>query len=193
MNKDVLFYKIIRPFVKVFTYITFRPKIIGKENIPVSGRVVLAGNHTNNYDSILLISSTKREIHFLAKSSLWKGFKKVIFANLGLIPVNRDGKDSDALNSAINYLNNDLVVGIFPEGTTEKHGRGLLPFKKGAVRMAFSTNSCIVPFVIYGEYKFFKSDITIVFGKPYYVDSDDYNKENAILVEKIENLKRGNL
>lgn len=191
MNKDVLLYKIIRPFIKVFTYVTFHPKIVGNDNIPASGRLVLAGNHTSIYDCLLLISSTKREIHFLAKASLWKGFKKVIFANLGLIPVKRDGKDRKSLDSAVSYLNNELVVGIFPEGTTEKGSKELLPFKKGAVRMASITNSYIVPFAIIGEYKLFKNNITIVFDKPYYVESRDLENENIILKKKIEKLKRG--
>lgn len=192
MYKDVLLYKILRPLIKGFTYIFFHPKISGKNNIPKNGRLVIAGNHTNIFDCFVLISSTKREIHFLAKSSLWKGLKKVIFSNLGLIPVNRDGKDSKALDSAINYLNNDLVIGIFPEGTTEKGSTELLPFKKGAVRMASITNTPIIPFAITGKYSLFSNNLTIKFGKPYYINSTDLNSENNILKEKIENLKRGN-
>ena len=101
------------------------------------------GNHTHIFDSLLLISTTKRSIHFLAKNELWKGSKKIIFSNLGLIPVNRKAKDHKALESAINYLNNDKLIGIFPEGTTEK-GKGMLPFKIGAIKMAKETNSKIL-------------------------------------------------
>ena len=39
--------------------------------------------------NILLISSTKRVIHFLAKDELMVGMKRIIFKNMGLIPVNR--------------------------------------------------------------------------------------------------------
>lgn len=190
--KDVLFYKILRPIIKCFTLIFFHPKIVGKENIKKNDRLVLAGNHTSIFDPLLLISCTKREIHFLAKSSLWKGFKKIIFSNLGLIPVKRDGKDSKALDSAIECLENNLVVGIFPEGTTEKGSNKLLPFKKGAVRMARSTNSLIVPFYISGKYSLFSNNLTIIFDKPYYIKTDDLDSENDILKNKIENLKRGN-
>ena len=68
---EPILYKISRPIIKVFTNIVFRPTYKGLDNIPLNGRVILAGNHTNYLDSILLISSTKRVVHFLAKDSLW--------------------------------------------------------------------------------------------------------------------------
>ena len=63
-------------------------------------------------------------MHFLAKKELWRGFKKILFANMGLIPVDRSKKDHNSLVKAEEYLNNECLIGIFPEGTTEK-GRGL--------------------------------------------------------------------
>ena len=90
--KESRFYKIVRPILKFLFLNIYRPKIIGSENIPKESRIILAGNHTNNFDCVLLMSSTKRCIHFLAKVELFKGFKKVIFSNLGLIPVDRSKK-----------------------------------------------------------------------------------------------------
>ena len=87
--KESKLYKFLRPLIKIFTNIVYRPTYIGLENIPKNKRIVIAGNHTNNLDCILLMSSTKRCIHFLAKIELFKGFKKIIFSNMGLIPVNR--------------------------------------------------------------------------------------------------------
>ena len=57
--KEPIFYKVVRVIVKGFVTIMYRPTIIGKENIP-KGRVILAGNHTNNFDCLLLLASTKR-------------------------------------------------------------------------------------------------------------------------------------
>ena len=86
---DVLLYKICRPIITLLFKTLYRPKIIGSENIPKSGRIILAGNHTHNLDCAMIISSTKRNVHFLAKAELFKGFKKIFFSNMGLIPVNR--------------------------------------------------------------------------------------------------------
>ena len=85
--KESKLYKLLRPLIKIFTNIVYRPTYIGLENIPKNKRIIIAGNHTNNLDCILLMSSTKRCIHFLAKIELFKGFKKIIFSNMGLIPV----------------------------------------------------------------------------------------------------------
>ena len=179
---DVLLYKILRPIIKYLFKTLYRPKIIGSENIPKSGRIILAGNHTHNLDCAMLISSTKRNIHFLAKVELFKGFKKILFSNMGLIPVNRKIKDKNVLIHAYNYLEKEKVIGIFPEGT---HGKGkILPFKIGAVKMAYETKSDIIPFSITGKYKIFSKDLKIVFGKPIKVKNSNLEKEN----EKLRNI-----
>ena len=189
--KDSKFYKIIRPIVKFIFITLYRPKIIGKENIPIEGRIILAGNHTNNFDCIMLMSSTKRSIHFLAKQELFKGPKKIIFSNLGLIPVNRKIHDHRPIEIAEGYLSCEKVIGIFPEGTTRKPKGTLLPFKMGAVKMAFDTNTKIVPFCITGDYKIFSKNLKIVFCKP--IKINDYlEKENNKLQSIISNmLKEG--
>lgn len=179
---DVLLYKILRPIITVLFKTLYRPKIIGSDNIPKNGRIILAGNHTNNLDCAILISSTKRNIHFLAKIELFRGFKKILFSNMGLIPVNRKIKDHNVLIHAYNYLENEKVIGIFPEGT---HGKGkILPFKIGAVKMAYETKSDIIPFAITGTYKMFSKDLKIEFGKPIKIKSNNLNKEN----EKLRNI-----
>lgn len=182
--KDSLFYRILRPIVKFLFLILYTPKIIGKENIPKDGRIILAGTHISILDCVSLMTSTKRGIHFLAKKELWHGFKGIIFSNLGLIPVDRKKHDHSVLEKAENYLKNEKVIGIFPEGTTEK-GRGLLSFKIGAVKMAYDTNTMIVPFVIKGKYRFFSRDLKIIFDKPIKVKNSDLEKENKNLRDKI--------
>ena len=186
--KDVVLYKVCRPIISFLVKLIFRPKIVGVDNIPKSGKIILAGNHTHNFDSVLLISCTKRNIHFLAKAELFKGFKKIIFSNFGLIPVNRKIKDKSVLINAKKYLNNDSVVGIFPEGTTEKGLKQLLPFKVGAVKLSYDCNTNIIPFKISGEYKIINNNLKIVFGKPFMAKSN-LDKSNKELYEIIDNLK----
>lgn len=163
--KDNLLYKILRPIITFVFKVVFTPKILGTENIPLKGRIILAGNHTNLLDAPLLISCTKRDVHFLAKKELWKWPKRIIFAHLGLIPVDRQKRDGSPLVMAERYLKSEKLIGIFPEGTTEKGGP-MLKFKKGAVKMAVDTDTKIVPFVITGKYKLFSRDLTIKFLEP---------------------------
>lgn len=178
-----MLYKVFRPLIRLITKVFLRPKYTGLENIPNDGPIILAGNHIHNLDGFVIISSTKRSVHFLAKKELWEGPKKIIFDNMGLIPVNRKIKDPNVLVNAENYLKNKEVIGIFPEGTTEK-GRGLLPFKIGAVKMANDTNTKIVPFIIKGKYKLFSKDLKVIFSNPIEINSNNLDLEN----EKLRNI-----
>ena len=179
IEKDPLFYKIVRPLIVFLFKILYRPTIVGKENIPENGGFVLAGgSHKNNFDCASLIVSTKRCIHFLAKDELYKGIKKILFKNMGIIPVNRRKKDGFALNKAISFLKKEMVIGIFPEGTFNKSDDPTIPFKIGAVKMAYDTNSKIVPFVIKGDYKIFRKGLKIEFFPPFIVKTSDLEKEN---------------
>jgi 1-acyl-sn-glycerol-3-phosphate acyltransferase len=137
-----------------------------------------------------LISCTKRTVHFLAKEELSHGLKKIIFKNMGIIFVNRKIHDKNALKNAIDVLNHDKVIGIFPEGTVS-HG-DVLPFKIGAVKMASSTGSFIVPFSISGKYKFRSRNLTIKFMEPIEIyKTDDLSSQNESLRELISSNRGG--
>jgi len=178
-------YKLLRPILTFLMKLVFRPKIIGKENIPKEGKIVLAGNHTNILDPILVLSSTKRTVHFLAKDELVEGPFGFCFKHMGIIPVNRKIKDKSVIPTSLECLNNNHIIGIFPEGTTEK-GRGLLPFKIGAVKMASETNTKIIPFAITGKYNPFKNNLTIIFGVPLKIENNhDLTNENEKLRNKV--------
>ena len=182
IEKDPRFYKMVRPIVTFLFKFLYRPQIIGKEYIPKEGRIIIAGNHTNNLDCILLISSTKRCIHFLAKDELYKGVKKILFKHMGIIPVNRRVKDGQSLKKAKIFLNKEMVIGIFPEGTFNKSNNPILPFKIGAVKMAHDTNTKIIPFVIKGKYKLFQRKIRIIFFSPVEITEDNLDLANEKLM-----------
>lgn len=188
--KEPLLYRILRPVINVFVKVVFRPKYTGLENIPKDGRVVLAGNHTKIFDPLLIVSSTKRVVHFLAKDSLYKGIQGVLFRNMGIIPVNRSIHDKDALSKAKAILNENKVIGIYPEGTVNKTNDIVMPFKIGAVKMAYDTSSIIVPFIIKGKYKLFNGNLSVEFLKGYKINSN-LTDENKKLMNKISDvLKR---
>ena len=145
--------------------------------------IVLAGTHTSIFDCLMLIASTKRPVHFLAKKELFTGVKALLFKNMGLIPVDRSKKDRSSIDSALEYLKKGDIICIFPEGTTQK-GRGLLPFKIGAVKIAHDSGAPILPFIIKGKYRPFSKDLKLEFGEVIKVNSDELDKEN----EKLRNI-----
>ena len=187
-NTGIIIYTILKPIIKVLFYTLYRPKVTGIENLPKEGPFVLAGNHTNNLDSVMLIAVVSRQVHFLAKIELFKGIFGVIVRGLGCIPVNRKIHDKDALKSAKDVLSEGSVIGIFPEGTINRTNDIIMPFKIGAVKMAKDTNCYIVPFAITGKYRLFNNHLQITFTKPYKISSPDLEEENKILMNKVSNL-----
>ncbi len=175
--KSSILYKIVRPFIVFYTKVLLRPKFIGLENIPDDYNYILAGNHTNNLDCFLLITASKRDVHFLAKQELFKGLKGLFFGNMGLISVDRKNHTTKAFDKALKCLNNNKVIGIFPEGTYPKKGEKLLDFKSGVVKLSRMSETPIIPFVIKGKYRFFFCRVTIEFLKPCVVESDNYDLE----------------
>ena len=193
--KDEILYKISRPVIRVLFNFFYKPTYIGRENIPSSGSFVLAGNHTSYLDPLLLMSASKRTIHFLAKDSLVKGVKGLVFKHMGIIPVNRKIHDKDALRNAKEALNNKKVIGIFPEGTINRTKDMALPFKIGAVKMAKDTDTLLVPFTITNKYKLFRKSVTIEFYKPYkVVDNLDIenNKLRSFISSELKRKKVNN-
>ena len=183
--KKYLLYRIARPIIKLFMKIVYRIEIINNDIIPQKGRCILAGNHTNNLDALLLISTTKRTIRFMAKKEIHKGILNPLFISAGTISVDRSIKDEDAKKKAIEALKNDELILIFPEGTINRTFDTIMPFKYGTVSFSNKTSSPIIPFVIRGKYKPFKKSIKIEFLKPINI-TDDLEKENKILMNIIK-------
>ena len=187
--KEAKLYKVVRPILKVLVKIIFRPEIVNKEYINKEGRLIIAGTHTDYYDPTLLMVSTKRCIHFMAKKELFEGKTRFFFKHMGLIPVDRSIKDKSVLKNAKKYLEDEKIVGIFPEGTFSKEHK-LLPFKIGTVKLAHDTDTQIVPFVIKG--RFLKKGLKIIYGKPFKVETDDLEKENEKFHKLIEKMLKEN-
>ena len=189
MKSNNVLYKLLSPLAVGLFFIIFLPRVKGRGNIPKANAAVLAGNHLTVLDCFLVMSGTKRCIHFLAKSELFKfRITNWFFKNAGLIPVFRNGRDKRALESAVECLKNGALVGVFPEGTVNKGESGsLLPFKIGAVKMAQEAAAPIIPFTISGRYIPFCRSIEIVFHKPFYVGDGNLGEQNKILVKKVCN------
>ena len=182
--KDKLFYKIVRPLVKLYIKVCYPSQVLGLDNIPKEGPILLAGNHTKWLDPVLLVGVVKRQVHFLAKEELFHGLTKPIVKGMGCVPVNRRIHDHNALEEAENYLKNNLCVGIFPEGTINRTSDTVMPFKIGAVKACNVTGAKLVPFVITGKYKLFRKKVRIEFLEPMTI-GDDLEKENKKLMKKI--------
>lgn len=96
-----------------------------KGDVPREGPLLIASNHPNSImDTLVLGSVIEREIHFLARSGLFKNpFVGAFLRSAGAIPIYRrqDGPsdpsgNQDAFRAAYEVLQRGEVIGIFPEG-----------------------------------------------------------------------------
>jgi len=174
---------ILGPIFKLY----YNPKVIGKENIPKEGAILIVGNHKHLYDQCLTIISTKRYIHYMAKKEYFDN-KKVawFFKGTGCISVDRSKKDKTSVELALSVLKDDGAIGLFPEGTRNRTKEILLPFKFGAVSMAKKTDAYLVPFGITGDYKFRSKNLTIEYGKPFKITNMDLEAANERLYNEVK-------
>ena len=186
-------YKFFRGLLGPLFRLWYNPKIIGKENLNVSGPIIIAGNHKHVYDQCLIIINTKRVIHYMAKKEYFDGKLAWFFKAVGCIPVNREIKDVNATNAALNVLKNGGAIGIFPEGTRNKTDKFLLDFKFGAVSMAKKAGATIIPFGLTGDYKFRSKNLVAKVGKPFKVDDMDLKEANDKLYNEIKSLMEDTL
>lgn len=199
-----MFYELVRALCWLLLKIFWRMEIIGIENLPKSGGLIIASNHVSYLDPAVLAASLNRKIYFIAKKEIFKnGFISFIFKNLNAISVDRKNADILAFKKAINILKEEKVLGIFPEGERSSDG-DLQELKSGAIRIALKTGVPILPVAIIGTHKIyprglifpilFKHKIIVRYGTPHYLDKlklrdKIYQQEELILLgEKIKEL-----
>lgn len=186
-------YTILKNILRIPYMLWYNHKVIGKENIPKDGPVIICANHRHLMDPCSILIATRRMIHFLIKKECFEGKMACFFRATGGIPVNRSIKDSNATDCAIKVLKNNQVIGIFPEGTRNKTKEELLPFKFGAVSMAMKTDAYIVPVGIAGDYKFRSKNLVTRIGKPFKVNGMSLEEANDKLKEEISSLIKDSL
>lgn len=138
----------------------FRPWVIGHENIPEHGGVIMASNHLSFTDSVFLPLYMHRRITFLAKSDYFTGrglggwFVKHFLLGTGMIPIDRSGgKASEAsLQTGLGVLARGNVLGIYPEGTRSPNGK-LYRGRTGVARMILEGRVPVVPVAMVGTDK----------------------------------------
>ncbi|WP_428102112.1 1-acyl-sn-glycerol-3-phosphate acyltransferase [Candidatus Rariloculus sp.] len=159
--------------------------VVGLENVPARGAVILAGNHPNALiDGLLLISQAGRTpVHFLGNAKLWKiPVLARLLDTLGAVPVLRreeHGPDADnrgAFERVDDVLACGGCVAIFPEGISHADSR-LTTLKTGAARMALNaaarrgSDVTIVPFgLTYFNRHRFRSQVLLHFAAPMPID-----------------------
>jgi 1-acyl-sn-glycerol-3-phosphate acyltransferase len=152
-----VFYLLARFVLRPLFWLVFRPKVTGRENVPLTGPVILASNHLSFIDSIAIPLMAPRMVSYLAKAEYWQGkgiggwLSRTLFTGLRALPVERDASRAAqaALDTALSVLKDGGAFGIYPEGTRSRDGR-LARGKTGVAWLALTADCPVVPVAVEG-------------------------------------------
>ena len=176
-----MMYTLLHSVVPPVAKLIWRPKVLGLDNVPERGGVILASNHLSFADSIVIPVVVPRKVAFLAKSDYFTGsgvkgaLSKAWFEGMGMLPVDRDDKKAAlaSLDTALQVLGRGEAFGIYPEGTRSRDGR-LYRGRTGVAHLALTAGVPVVPVGLVGTDKLQPVGsslprvvpLTIAFGTP---------------------------
>lgn len=151
--------------------------VTGRENVPLTGPVLLAGNHSGILDGPLVFFVSPRPASLLTKSEVFVGPWARACGWLGLIPVHRGQADRAALQSSLAHLAGGGALGVFPEGT--RGSGGFDSITDGLAYLALRSGAPVVPIAVTGTgaalpkgktVPKLRAPVRIAFGPPVTVD-----------------------
>ncbi len=193
-----MWYSIFRIGSLISIKLLFRLKVEGKENIPQKSNFIIVANHSSFLDPLVVAASVPRTIHCIVSRDVYLApFLGWILEKIETLPAGRTS------NRAIDYLMNNKIVGLFPEGRCSRDGK-IKEFRRGVALLAIKTGRPILPCAVTGTFealpvgsrfpKFVNIKVSI--GKPLYllkefddVIDDIYLQEGANKIRsKVEEL-----
>jgi 1-acyl-sn-glycerol-3-phosphate acyltransferase len=171
-----MLYVFFRFLFRILFRFVYRYEVIGRENVPSTGAVLLCSNHINNLDPPILGSSLDRKVSYMAKKELFDvPVLSFLITRFGAFPVKRGGQDKQAMRTTLSLLKEENVVGIFPEGTRSKTGKLGKAFP-GVGLFALKETATVIPVAIIGPYLPF-TRVKVIFGSA--VNMKDLKQEKV--------------
>jgi 1-acyl-sn-glycerol-3-phosphate acyltransferase len=164
--------RVLPPLLRHF----FAFRVTGLEHLPAQGPYIVAANHANYLDGVVLGAALPRKIRFLVMPRVYRAtpLHPYFHDHVGSIPVSLARPDPGAIRRALRVLEEGGVVGIFPEGPFSRHGT-LVRGQPGVALVALRAGVPVVPAAISGTFRalaarrFFlprRVPLSVRFGKP---------------------------
>jgi 1-acyl-sn-glycerol-3-phosphate acyltransferase len=152
-------------------------EVVGRENLPRSGPVILAPTHRTRWDSLMVPysagrSSSGRFLRFMVTANEMRGFQGWVMRNLGCFPVDTNRPGVASLRYGIELLEQGEMVVIFPEGDNLRSNRaaGINRLHPGLARLALQAETPVqvVPMVMdYSDFDNTRNcDVRVSIGAP---------------------------
>lgn len=169
-------YDFIRFLAKSLVFwLTGGLKVVGSDNLPGEGPVIVAANHLSHLDPPAVACASRRRLTFMARKSLFKNraFGWLI-SSVGAFPVRRGEADTEAVRLSLRLLGEGRAVLMFPEGT-RGDGKSLGPISSGIAMLASRSGAAVVPVGLVGTHdklprgskSIRRGRVTVVFGSPF--------------------------
>ena len=156
---SVLMYRIVQGWARcLVSLIGCKMTVVGRENIPRRGGVCFVSNHASIADILMLIGYAGRPFGFIAKKELMRiPLLNMWISVLGGLFIDRKNprKALKTINTGVKRIKAGGGMIIFPEGSRSR-GKGLLPFRPGAFKLAAQSEAVIIPVALAGTYDVFE-------------------------------------
>jgi 1-acyl-sn-glycerol-3-phosphate acyltransferase len=137
-------YRLFRRAVTLLCRLLFACRVHGGERVPSDGPLIVASNHGQYADPVLVCVAVPRRLQWMAKKQLFVFPFRRFFEFIGSFPVDREGGGRAAIRAALAFLAEGWALGIFPEGTHRGAGT-YREAKSGVVVLALRSGASVLP------------------------------------------------